>query len=56
MASAKQIIKQLEAERDEARDALVEATLDYKDLPPDLARAASDYREKAARLVKATEE
>jgi predicted transcriptional regulator len=56
MRSAKQIVKQLEAELAEARDVLIEATLDYENLPPDMARAASDYREKRSRLAKATEE
>jgi hypothetical protein len=53
MPSAKQILKQLQAEVDEARDALVHAVLTTADLPMAIDQAASDYSEKQSRLDKA---
>jgi predicted nucleic acid-binding Zn-ribbon protein len=56
MPSAKQILKQLQAEVDEARDALVNevlASAEAFNLPAGLPAALRDYREKKARLDKA---
>jgi hypothetical protein len=55
MPSAKQILKQLQAEVDEARDTIVDEVLAVTGdpLPPTLATLAVDYREKRVRLDKA---
>lgn len=55
MASAKQILKQLQAEVDEARDALVNEVVNTKseDLTAEVYGLTLEYRERVARLDKA---
>jgi predicted nucleic acid-binding Zn-ribbon protein len=53
MPSAKQILKQLQAEVDEATDCLANEVLEYPNINPAITALSNDLREKRARLDKA---